>query len=462
MSYKMNENLKEKIVALINDEKYFSDTRFILYLCDSFSKKKLGRDIPTKLFSELMTVGELDFIETAWLLRSIYDYGKDYGHDNLLEFNPSNYFTDVEMKEVYEYYHDEDVLDKLVFKNVTKVSDFQYIIPFVSVNDLYKFKKNELISYDWKTQRESKVKILGTKGTIVREIQVNQHSIDAITDLILKNKFTSNMISLYVPLIEKNEEDVVFDEDTKTLIITPNYSEEGKRTYVNIIDGFHRYQSSYNAVKIARETGKELTNGFVVSVNLFTEQEANDYFVRENTYNAISKTYLDTFNNSSESKFIKTMLEYSECDNIFKDNIMRTFEECKAGKKLSYNAVLEDGLRLADINTNNIKSLKFELPKIVKFVTLLINKLMKKYNCKNYLELRKNTPFVDYSIFIGYIKMATMLDDIMTIDEVVEYIVDMITEKNIIDEIVSMKLNNKNYNAKNIASYFENLIRDVI
>ena len=460
--FKMENNLKEKIINLINDEKYFSNTNFIVYLCNSFSKKKLGRDIPTKLFSELMTIGELDFIETAWLLKSIFDYGKEHNDETLLEFNPSNYFSDVEMKDVYEYYHDEDALDKLVFHNVTRVSDFQYIIPFVSVNDLYKFKKNELISYDWKTQRESKVKILGTKGTIVREIQVNQHSIDAITDLILKNKFTSNMISLYVPLIEKNEEDVVFDEESNTLIITPNYSEEGKRTYVNIIDGFHRYQSSYNAVKIARETGKELTNGFVVSVNLFTEQEANDYFVRENTYNAISKTYLDTFNNSSESKFIKSMLEYSECENIFKDNIMRTFEECKAGKKLSYNAVLEDGLKLADINTSNIKSLKFELPKIVKFVTMLINELMKKYNCKNYLELRKNTPFVDYSIFIGYIKMATMIQDAVSLEDMVEYIIDIISEKDVISEIEAMKLNNKNYNGKNIANYFESLIKDVI
>lgn len=458
----MEEKLKDKLTSLINNEKYFNNTEFILYLCNSFSKKKLGRDIPTKLFSDLMTVGELDFIEAAWLLDSIYNYSKDFKDDNLLEYKPSNYFTDIEMKEVYEYYNNDEVLDRLVFHNVTKVSDFQYIVPFVSVVDLYKFKKNELISYNWKTQRESKVRILGTKGALVRDIQVNQNSINAITDLILKNKFTSNMLSLYVPLLEKNDEDVVFDEENNILIITPNYSMEGKRTYVNIIDGFHRYQSSYNAVKIAKKTGKELTNGFVVSINLFTEQEANEYFVRENTYNVISKTYLDTFNNSSNSRFVKTMIEYTEVENIFKDNTMRTYEECKAGKKLTYNSVLEDALRVSNINTDNIKSLKFDLPKIVKFVTLLIKSLMEKYECTNYLELRKKTPFANYSIFIGYIKMADMLEDVLCIEDVIENIVDIISSANVIDDLVCMKLNNKNYNAKNIMSYFESIMKEVL
>lgn len=462
--FKIDEMLEARLLNIFKDEKYYNNKELINYLSQSFSQKKLPRSIPNKLFMELMTVDELEFVEFAYLLQKLYDFGWDFNIKEFLQLKPSDYYSDLMLKEMKEFAPKNEELTQIVFHNVDRVNDFQWICSFSPVTDLVPYKKNELFSYDFSTQRDAKIRIVGTEGAVAKEVNINPNSVSDISDLIYHNKFTANMITLNVPLLgENNDERIAYDPITRTLVITPDFNIDGGQiTYCNVIDGYHRLtaaEDAYNRKIEAGENPEELENGFVISINNMTPDEARIHFKRENTYNPVAKSYLETFNTSNEGKFVRAMIETgNEFNNIFKNKVMTTFEECKAGKQLTYCKVLEDGLKCTDINVKNAKSLKFVKPRVIKFVNDLVVKLIKEFGVRNYIELRNKTPLLDTNIFIGYIKVASIIPTDDDIEDYVDLLCEQLKEDSILLELRDMKLNNKNYSAEKIANYFKKMV----
>lgn len=462
MHNKIDEILEAKLLNILRDKKYYSNVEFINYLSAGFTQKGLSRSIPNQLFMELITLEQLTNIQFIWLLKKLSDYGKEYNVKELLAFNPSDWYSDIQLKEVWEYTNANETIDKIVFHNVDMVDDrgFQYICTFCPVTDIAKFKENNLLSYEFDTQREAKYRAIGTEGTYVKEININQASIDAIANLIYDNKFTANMITLNVPLLgEENEERIVYDEKTRTLEITPDFNIEGGHvTYCNVIDGYHRVCSCVEAVERANKMGKKLRNGFVISINTMTPADAREHFKRENTYNPVSKSFLETFSNSDEAKFVEAMIEFNDKENIFNENVVKTYEECKVSNKLTYNKVLEDGLKQTDINANNSKTLLFTMPKIIEFITLLIEELKNKYKYDSIEKLKKNTMLLDINIFVGYIKVASLCKNDAERYEYIRILSEKLVNEVAEKDLKELGLNNKIYSAKKIADYFAKLI----
>lgn len=457
----MNEReLEEKLLIILKE--YYNDNRLIEKLSSAFTRKGLARDIPNKLFMELTTLGQLNTIQLAWLTIKLSEYTDEKGNRLFKDLEPTKYFTEIEIKNVNEYVNFDEKIDCLIFRDVYMNEDgTQFICPFCDVNTVTKYKKNELFSYEFETQREGNIRLIGTEGAISREIYTNPKSVDAIADLIYENKFTANLITLNIPMLGlKNEEDYKYDKEKRILKITPHYdATQNNLTYVNVIDGWHRLCGAEKAVERAKaeNEGRKLTNGFIIAINLMTPMEAKKHFKRENTYNPIDKNYLESFELTDESRFIESIVGYTDIDNIFKNNVMRTYEETKSSKYLTYYKVLEDGLRYTNIDCKNMKSIKYRVPIIVRFINNFVNYMINFYGYNDWKELRNKTNLLDMNIFIGYIKIASLIQDEIDVDDYVEKLADIIVNDKIENELKTMGLNNKIYSAKTISKYFEQI-----
>lgn len=467
MKGKMNERLELLLTSIFEDDKYYDNIELINYLSKSFAKKKLPMSLPNQLFMELTTLDQLTEVQLIWLVQKLYDY-EEKGKKLFNELNPENFFSSAKVRDAFEYVGEDEVVDRIVLKNVDQISDTQFISSFVSVKDIALYKKNGLFNYDFSTQREAKLRPIGTQGQYAKEININQESVGAIGEIILKNQFRPNMITLNVPIFENKIPDLVYDKKERTLTITPHYNtQEDNLTLVNVVDGFHRVTSCEYAYDKAKEIGKTLTDGFIFSINLMTPEEARNHFKRENTFNIVSKEHLKTFEVSDESKFVDALVEWTEDgkENIFKGKVCKMYEELKITNSYTWMQPLMDALKLTDFKYSNVLQHKYIIPKIVDFTTLLISNIHDYYFAKKdideletFKQLRENTELLSPNIFIGYIAIANKISKVDQIPSYVEEMTQVLMSDKVKEDLKEMGLKNKHYSANKIYNYFDELI----
>lgn len=446
---------------ILEDEKYFNDINLINHLSSAFATKGLPRDIPNKLFMELTTLDQLTEIELIWLTKSLYEYEKKVFES----FEPIRHFSDLKIIDAEQYVAKEVYTDKIVFENITKVNDFCYISGFTKATDIAIYKKSELFSYEFDTQREGKIKEIGTKGAFVKEVSLNAESVVKIGEMIYDNKYIPDTLTMNVPLLgDGNRPLIDYDEDKRTLTITPNYNTSSKRvTICNTTDGWHRTNGSEYAYDKKIKEGKDpntIKGGFAVIITLMTPKQAREHFERINTYNPISENYLKTFKTSNESKFIEALVDYNDSKNIFNNNVLRTYEETKAFNKLTYYTLLQDAIKQTDIDVTEFLSEAEELPKIVKFITKFIDYIGEtefKDSNNKYKDIKENTNLLDMNIFIGYFVIADMIKSENEINKYVIALANKLNNDVVKEDLRQMGLNNKHYSAKKIADYFKDL-----
>lgn len=457
-------DLQDLLTKIFQDEKYFDNIKLLNYLNKKFADKNMPISIPNQLFMDLITLDQLTEEQLIWLVQCMYDYVE--GDKKMFkELNPEKFFSAVRIREVYEFVDENETLDSLVFHNVDKIGESQYICSFVPVEDIAKFKASGLFSYNFETQRQAKkMRPIGTEGAVVKEITTNQKSIDAIAELIYQNKFRANMITLNVPNIEGKNPDIKYDDKTRTLEITPHYEPlKDNLTTVNVIDGWHRICASEEAYNKAKSTKHTLRDGFIFSINIMTPSEAKFHFKRENTYNPIDKNYLKTFEVSDESKFIDALVEWSEegKENIFKNKVCKMYEELKITQSYTWINPLIDAIKQTNFNYKNVLQHKYIIPKIVDFITLLIENINYYYYTAEkdrYKKLKETTDLLSPNVFIGYIAIANKISNIDEVPSYVESMIKILMSDKVKNDLKEMGLNKKNYSAKKIYGYFNELI----
>ena len=461
-----SEKLEELLLKLNNmfeNPKYYNNTRLINYLSKCFVAKKFSRDIPNRLFSKRLTPQELTEIQMIYFLKKLNEYNEN-GNRLFKDFEPELYFSSMQIIKMEDYAPKNEPLNKLIFHDVRKINKFQYIVPFDYAYDIAMRMKSNLYSYDFDSQREAKIRTIGTKGTRVKEIFLNPESVTKIGEMIYRDEYISDLITLNVPLYPNNTPRIFYDEETKILEITPDYNtKSGHLTVCNTTDGWHRQNSCVYAYDKKIENGEnpaELKNGYILLITLMTPENATDHFIRINTFNEISKTHLNSFGKSNQTEFVNALIKYKDTKNIFNNNVAKIYEDVFVENKLTYNKVLEDAIRLAEIDVNSISAELTEIPKIVDFTTKFIDYMceIKYKNHKNPIKnLKENTYLLDINIFIGYIAIAHKI----SYDEINKTIVKLsdilITEK-VEKDLKEMKINNKIYSAKEIYRYFNNLV----
>ena len=154
-----------------------------------FIKKGLSTRVVDAVFGDETPLDSLDEIYHMAILRVLNLYTKDDKN------NLDNYFSKASVANyiTFRSIETEEKSDTILLKNFFYNEDDNSYVGYLSYLDLYKYIKDVLITYNFLSQRESKIKKLSTGGT-VKAISLNKRSVKEISDLISKDGFYNTTI----------------------------------------------------------------------------------------------------------------------------------------------------------------------------------------------------------------------------------------------------------------------------
>lgn len=433
-------------------EEYCNDIKFINKAVEYFAKKNIDIKVPNLLMGDNIAFEDLNIIEKICFTDACY---------NILlwsDLNPKYYFSEGELYSYDTFIKDDnEICESIIIKNARRISDNQFE-GYLTLRELYLYRKNFLIRYNRKTQRKGNVKTIGTKGMKVYETYLNRNSVKDIKQEFLAEDFIPNLITLNVLIMDGKIPDIRFIEkfeDIGDLIITPNLDRDSKTTtFVDIIDGYHRYTGACEAYEEAKEKGEELEGGLLVSVTKISLQKAKEYVQREFKRNDTDKDYLKALEENDYTKFVNKLEKSSD---ILKGEIAETFDEQKVFEKLTNKLTLAEAIKLTDITVNDDVEVHFATQKMGKIIDTLIKELLKQYlNCLK--TMKYNSFLLDPNIFIGYIAIA---NELRKQDEYIESLLSICEkikklEKKDLRKELSLSV--KKCDTKKIYNYFKELL----
>lgn len=211
------------------------------------------------------------------------------------------YFTDEEMTQAIENKNNIKMESdsKMVIENVlyTKNNNEESWVAIVTYKQIYEWMKTGKLIYNMQTQRQGVLKKI--KNNIIIVPYINEKAVDEIAEMMSKNEFYSNMISINVePDFNYKLE---YNPIEKTLIIDTNIFKN-----VAVTDGYHRCSGVVKALEMKPNLQGELylkiTNMSIEKAQKFIRQEAKtniqdrDALEKYNPDNKIT-TFINDVNN---------------------------------------------------------------------------------------------------------------------------------------------------------------------
>ncbi len=451
--------------------KYDYNKKLIEKMSYEFGNKGLLGKIPNQIFSGLIRVETLNNIELYMFTKILFE------ETNNSDIRPENYFTQNEINEFDNTIIGKEKVDRIVLENVIQIDDLHWICPYWDVYDIHKVSDNFLLTYNVKSQRELK-NVRTSSGKNYQKINVNQKSVDDISQEVLENKFTPNMITLNMRLMDNNNPNYSYNPTTKELIIIPsetiknnlisddenkselkeNNKKNNNDTLVDVIDGWNRISGFSKAVTTANESNKILKGGLVVSIVCMTEEDARNYIARESKRNDMSKEYIKAIEKNDYNKIIDQMNNAGDTiANILKDNIGLTMDDVIYNNKLTTYDIMNSALKQTGLDTKDPIDINRKVPKLIDIVTHLVKYIIK-YHFSNDKWLIKNKSFLlEPGIFIGYIAIAYELINNQNYLNEIERIGDNLVKLTNKD-VSGFKLKSKTPNSIQIYKYFKELV----
>lgn len=453
---------RDKLLEYVTEMLYdrCNDTNLIKYLNLRFSDKGLSVKIPSLLMDkdEVTNVYNISNLELITLIDSLHDFTKDE------RLNPNYYFSDLELDNYDNYIHQEvDFIDSIILKNGMKINNKQWVF-YISLKDCYLYKKNMLIRYNIQTQRKSDYKIIGTKGFGIDDASLDENAVESIKEEFKKGNFTPNLITLNV-LMQKGKVAQFKEESDGTIVITPNYNRDSENTtYVDCIDGYHRFTGAYKAYKEALEEGKELEGGLLVSVVRMTLEEARNYVAREFKRSSTSQEWLDVIEETDYTKAADSIIKNINSILLKSDDFVGlTYDDIKYKNKITSRSIIVDGIKNTNMQVNNISDVTYSSMEIGTIITLIIDYLGKKYFESDYKRMLNESFLLDCNMFIGYVATAYEIKQNENYERLTLKFAEELYErnKNYKEVEIELSLKNKNYTSSKIASYFKNILTDI-
>lgn len=253
------------------DHDLFSDLQKNLKKHEIYSKNIL--DIMNKRIS----FGELPANELVLFARIVYARFPD-----AVILNPQRYFKPGEIKAAQHYSRDNRSDYLKLPLTINSASEMQYdeYFAILPASLLVKMLDSSIITYNFESQRDPK-SMIDTNGRIVRAINVNQKSVDEITQMMLSGEYLSDTLTFNM-LLGSNETQEEFSVKGNSIIIN-----EG--TQLDILDGFHRLSAMQQAI----EANPDFNLNFPVAFKNFDIQKAKRYVGQTNTFNVMPKSYVE-------------------------------------------------------------------------------------------------------------------------------------------------------------------------
>lgn len=370
-----------------------------------------------------------------------------------LRINVNEYFTENEVKEAEQFSglseHREDEINfPLTFGNATVVGNAAYMVT-MSIQTINKLMENNLIYYNFETQREAK--FVKRKDKIIIEPTLNKSSVKDITEHLLSSTLVPTVLVFNCETRsteDESGEEVLYDSKNLQLTIT-------KGTRVSITDGFHRITASMNALQI----NPELDFNFAVLVTNYSTKKAQQYMAQISKSNMVSKTRIQELEaNRFSDNVVQQLREESE----LKGRISQTNRIHSLNRELcSYN-VLADSIDEQFKLETKLDSLDVG-DFLCEYFNFLIGSNPESF-ITNIEETRKTSLINDNNFFVGYITLGRkMYEAGVKAKEVRKYIKDidfsrenpLWSELGILDEKGNITETNKARKA--IKQFFEDI-----
>lgn len=392
-------------------------------------------------------------------LSAVYNNGYDLNYLNEIEimlladalhsvikkevFDLRGYFTDSEILEYQKYILEEKELlyraNTIVVDNCRKINDTLYQAYF-TLKEIYTYMNSGLLRYNKKTQRKSKVKVIGTNDFIVREIFVNKQAVEQIKQRFLNNNYIPDTVALNITVIEGKNSQYSFENDLRnkeigTLTIEPNDDTSSESTTeVAIIDGYHRILGATEAFKeYYSKTGLELQGGLFVTITALTVREARDYIARIFERTDTNKDWMKSIVNDDYNKFVENMIKkfrkFSETD------FAEDWEDLTVYKKMTTIPILYDAIKKSNIDLSSSSNRIMKPSKFAEIIELQIDLLCERLDLT--LEQAKGSFILKPNMFVVYVGTANKLSDIKEMDDIAMRLLD------INEEIIELYNNKK-------------------
>lgn len=224
---------------------------------------------------------------------------------------PEEYFEDAEIKN-YKFFDPSTDNNKLgyplVFKNVSKLADNQYMFP-LSVREIKELKNANILQIIPELQRNHKKDKYGDLKT-----KVNKQTAQQISTLINEGEFFYNGIRFN--LMDDGDSDTpIYDEHEKTLTITNGI--------IIVPDGNHRTISCELA-------NKHLDDSFGVFFTYLSPQKTRLLLNQEWTTVPIPKKHRDAMKPTVSNKIVDSIIRSSDADPIYVKGIVKDGSEIRA------------------------------------------------------------------------------------------------------------------------------------
>jgi hypothetical protein len=375
------------------------------------NKKKIVNDIKKYLAAKYQIVDvqgwvndpeklkEVDLRELFLFSEQIYLKTKDMDLDvNPGIINPTEFFTNSEMKESRQFSGVTEIKQNemefpITFANATIVGNNAYMVT-MSIQTINKLMDNNLIYYNYETQREATY--VKRKDQIVIAPTLNKNSVKEITDHLLQGTLVPTVLVFNAETrstTDESGEELIYDSKKMELTVTRN-------TRISITDGFHRITGARNALQI----NSELDFNFAVLITNFNTRKAQQYMAQISKSNPVSKTRIQEL---EATRFSDNVVQQLKEESELKGRISQTNRIHSLNRELcSYN-VLADSIDEEFTMETKLDSLDVS-DYLVSYFDYLIGSFPEQF-IHNVAETRKVSLMVENSMFVGYIVLARRL-----------------------------------------------------
>jgi hypothetical protein len=358
--------------------------------------------------------------------------------------NPDKFFNQPEIDKAKQYTGEETFIIKfpIVIENVIKVGssdkDFSTVL---SIQQITEWNNSKLLNYNYETQRTAKQTL--RHGEIIKRPEVNYHSVQQISELMIKGEYKPDKIAFNI-LFDGNDE-ISYDEKNKTLTIY-------NCTQIDILDGFHRILGATNAL----DTKSDIDLSLEVAIKNYTIQEAKKFFGQINTVNKVSAPRLKQLKNERISDQIVTELEKTE---EFKNRITGKASISNKIGELTNFSILSDAIDQI-FQPKTRKELLDLVPFFTDFFGYMFGTYPEAFKTK-ISEIKTSSWINHHNLFVGYVVLAKkFFDQSISVNKISEVMIGIDFSKDTSDlsEIMRSqgKENSKRVKAR-LVEYFNKI-----
>lgn len=451
----------EVVFYMLRDRRELEEN--LVSVMESFklkSKKKIIKEIKEYLVKEYdISTGDIQ----RWIndpqnleevdLRELYLFTEQvYAKSGSIQIKPSDYFTDIEIKEAKQF---SGILEKkekemsfpITIGNATVVGMNAYMVT-LDIKTIDKLLENNLLTYNFEVQREATFR--KRKDKVVITPTLNQNSVKEISQHLIDSTLVPTVLVFNASVRSgKDGIELLYDSNKFELTINENVN-------LQIIDGYHRCRASQNAL----QRNPELEFNFPVLITNYSTRKSQQYQAQLAKSNKISKARIQEL---EANRLSDVVIQQLKDESDLKGRISQTSRIHSLNNELVTYSLLSDSID-EQFKMEN----RADAADVGDFLTEFVNMLLGSYpdEFMNKIdETRKVSLINDNNIFgIGYIVLARRMfeekikpKEIRKIIKEIDFSRDnkMWTELGILDE--KGNLNETNKVRKVIKDYFENL-----